>query len=219
MITGLQTWFFIPNLIAELAFAAITLIISIIATKIFRITLSARLKTTAIAFLMLSISYAIQGLIILLQYIIALNLHTVFFNGLLYLHFILNMMGFALLLYMSFNVNDVKVLSFVLLIPIVTLILHPNKQVYFYTVNTFMLLYPVAHFLINHLRKKHVRSLLMLMSFVGLMATNIVYAVLFGFVPSNERVYIMGHLIEMTAYVLMIFAIVLKKNGKKKNPN
>jgi len=207
-------WFFGYDVFLELAFALITLIVSYYAYKIYRLSGQYQSKLFSIAFSFFSISYFIQSLLnfaiisklgenicsaIKLQNITTLNLYGI------YIHTIFSVIGLVTLAYMTLKTKSLKIYSMILLISLLTLILSLNKIYLFYVLSSFLLVYIVLHYLVNFLENKQINTLLVLIAFLLLLFGHIHFI----FAINHELFYILGHFLELTAYLLILINLIM----------
>jgi formate hydrogenlyase subunit 3/multisubunit Na+/H+ antiporter MnhD subunit len=214
-------WFFGFDIIFELAFAIITLIVALYAFKVYRLSEQNQSKLFGWAFIFFSISYFIQSLlnfviisklseticdVIKLQSVTILNAWGIS------IHMILLIIGLVTLAYMTLKINNPKAYSLVLLISLFSIILSLNKIYWFYFLSSILLIFIVIHYTQNYLKNKQSKTLLVLMAFLFLLFGHIHFI----FAVNHALFYVIGHFLELIAYILILINLLLVlKNGKK----
>ena len=169
-----SSWSFTYDIAFELVFAVVSLILALFAFKLYRITDENKSKLFGISFLLISISYMVQFISNLLvitklneQICAAAGLSSVnsvsYFGA--YIHFLLMLTGFAVLLYMTFNIKHPEVLLFLLILSIVTLVMSGNEFSTFYLLSTLFLSFITWHFVKNYVRNRQKLTLLVALAF------------------------------------------------------
>jgi len=206
------------DMLFELAFAIISLILSIFAFRIYKITSESKSKLFGVSFLFISISYFIQSLFNFLAYsrlnepiclmanLTSVNLISYYGN---YAHFLFMIVGLATLLYMTFDIKHLEVLTFLVILSITAFIMSTNIYYTFYLLSTIYLSFITWHFIKNYFRKKQKLVLLVALAFSFLLFGSIHF-----FLSVNHQFfYIIGQILELLAYILILinFYMVQKK--------
>jgi len=221
-IYNITNWFFGIDVIFELFFAITTLAVCLYAFKIYNLSKQGHPKLLAYAFLFFSLSYFIESItnfaiisklnqnictILKIKSVYALNLTGI------YLHILLFTIGLVTLTYMILNIKDKKAYSLLLIISIFFVLSSTNKIYAFYLLSTILLIYISSHYLTNYIRNKQIKTLLVLIAFIFLLLGN----AHFMFAVNHVPFYIIGHFLELAAYLLILLNLILVfKNGKKK---
>lgn len=207
-------WFFGYDVLLELAFAVITLIVSFYAFKIYKLSGQRQSKLFGTAFLFISVSYFVQSF---LNFLIISKLNENicatfkinsihFFNTLgVYTHIILFGIGLVTLTYMTLRIKNVKTYSLLLIITILSLLLSSNTLYLFYLLSSVLLIYIFVHYLTNYLNNKQSKTLLVLIAFAMLLFGHIHFI----FSLNHGLYYVIGHFLELVAYLLILINLIL----------
>jgi len=217
---GLQAhWFFGCDVVLELVFAVVALVLAVFAFRVFKITSERSTGFLGAGFLFISISYFFQSALnFLLVYKVgampfltlndfsyAITLQLIGTLGQMFFMLI----GLVILLYMTFEVNRKSILAIMLLFVIIPLLFTNISFFVFYFISTICLIFVAGHFVKNYLRKKKRLNLVIAVAFVLLAVSGT------QFVLSSQGgvLYVFGHLLELVAYLLLLvnFYLVLKK--------
>ena len=148
-------WFFGYDVMLELAFAVITLIVGIYAFKVYKLSGQRQSKLFGIAFLFISVSYFIQSF---LNFAIisklnekictALKINSVdVLNSIgLYAYMLFFITGLITLVYMTLRFKSVKTYSLSLIIIILSLLFTSNSLHLFYLLSSILLIYIFIHY-------------------------------------------------------------------------
>ena len=112
-----------------------------------------------------------------------------------------------------FNRNDSGVMLLFLGILLMAVLLSTNKIFLFYVLSSVLLIFTVWHYFANYLKKRSVNTLLVLLAMIFLLfgTLHLMYSV------ENESYYVIGHVLEFIAYVLLLTnLVIILKHGKKK---
>lgn len=207
-------WFFGYDIAFELAFAIISLLVSIYAFKIYKLTENRQIRLFGIAFMLFSISYFLQSILnyaILQQlsdrlcYVFHMcNVPTLNFIG-IYIHFIFFLSGLITLNYITLKIKSKKTFSMILIIITLSVISSANKIYLFYLISSILLIYIVWHYLKNFLKNKKFKNLIVLIAFVFLLFGNIHFI----FSVNHSLFYVLGHALELIAYLLILLNLIL----------
>ncbi|MDP2926408.1 MAG: hypothetical protein Q8N99_08575 [Nanoarchaeota archaeon] len=214
-------WFFGYDIIFELAFAIISLLVCFISYKIYKLTEENSLKLFGISFLFISISYFIQSFFNFAIYselsknvVSLLSLSDINFFNLLgvYTNIIFFSLGLITLVYMTLKIKSPKTYSLLVIIPIFLLFMGCNKLYLYYALTSILLIYIAIYYFSNYINKRNLKSLLVFIAFDFLLFGQIHFI----FSINHVLYYILGHFLELIAYLLILINLILiHKNGKK----
>lgn len=216
------SWFFLYSILLEVFFAVITLIISIYGFKVYSLTEQKQLKTFSIAFLFISFSYLIQSVLNLIilsnfddEVILLINLNSVYLLNLfgLYAHALFFITGLFLLTYITLKVENKRIMALFLSVLLLSVLFSVNKVFLFYVLSSVLLIFTVWHYFSHYIQKKNINTLLVLLAMIFLLfgTLHLMYAV------KNEIYYVIGHILEFIAYMLLLVNLLIIVNyGKKK---
>lgn len=207
-------WFFGYDVMLELAFAVITLIVGIYAFKVYKLSGQRQSKLFGIAFLFISVSYFIQSF---LNFAIisklnekictALKINSVdVLNSIgLYAYMLFFITGLITLVYMTLRFKSVKTYSLSLIIIILSLLFTSNSLHLFYLLSSILLIYIFIHYFLNYLNNKKLNTLLILIAFAFLLFGHIHFI----FSVDHGLYYVIGHFLEIIAYTLILINLIL----------
>lgn len=211
-------WFFGYGMIFELAFAMITLAVSLYAFKIYKLSEDRHSKHLGYAFLFFSLSYFIQFILnvamlfelneailnlVELKDIITLDVFYIF------THMILFTLGLVTLCYMALKVKNKAVYVGMLLGSMLIVLFSINQINFFYIFSSLLLLFISIHYLKNYIDGSHNKSLLMVIAFFCLFVGHLHFI----FLANHPVYYIIGNFLELVAYTLILINLlsVIKK--------
>ncbi len=212
-------WFFGYDIILELIFAVIVLILAAFALRFYKVTSERSTGLLGAGFLFIAVSYFFQSVLNFLmvsklgakpfltlnEFSFALTLQAIGAYG----QMLFMLVGLIILLYMTFEFSRKSLLAVMLLLAVVPVVLSPSPFFLFYFIATICFIFVAWHFVKNYLLKKKRLSLIIAVAFVFLAFGAI------GFVLSvgEPSLYVLGHMLSLIAYVLMLvnFYMVLKK--------
>ncbi len=207
------SWFLGYDLLFELVFAIIALVISIYAFKVYKLTEQKQSKIFGIAFLLISTSYFIQ---IFLNFILILRLnenislitkiiHLEIINTIgIYSYMFFFIAGLITLTYMTLKIKSIKTYSLLFIVIILSILLCNNTYMFF-LISSILLSYILIHYIINYINKKQAKTLLVLFAFAFLLFSSIHFI----FSVNHEIYYVIGHFFELIAYILIFINLVL----------
>lgn len=212
------SWFFGYDVALEALFGVIALIVAIFACKIYRATNQRQIKLFGISFSLISISYFIQSIF---NYLIISELNEIvaepgeiqyiaWFNAMgIYTHMFFMIIGLALLAYMTFKSDKTRILWLMIAISLLGIFLTANTSYMFFLFSTIYLALLFWHFATNYLQNKQKKTLLIAVAFLFMLFGRIHFLLS----VNHELFYVIGHILELIAYVLILlnFYLVLKK--------
>ena len=207
-------WFFGYDIFLELAFAIITLVVSFYAFKIYKLSGQRQSKLFGTAFLFISISYFIQSFLNFFRISVldeniceALKIVSVNFLNTtgIYTHIIFFGIGLITLTYMTLRIKNAKTYSLLAILFLLSILFSSNTLFLFYLLSSILLIYIVTHYLINYLKNKQTKTLLVLVAFAFLLFGSIHFI----FSVNHGLYYVIGHFLELIAYLLILINLIL----------
>jgi hypothetical protein len=212
------SWFFNYGMLFELAFAIITLIVGIFAFKIHKLSEQKSAKLFGISFIFISLHYFIQSL---LNFSILSTLNQNVCNLMkidsvnslnimgAYSHMLFFIIGLATLTYMTLKIKNKTAYTLLLAITLVSIIFSENKLLLFYATASTFLIFITIHYIKNYLKNKQIKTLFILIAFIFLLFGNLHFI----FSVNHATYYVIGHFLELIAYLLILlnFILVQKK--------
>jgi hypothetical protein len=215
------SWFFSYSIILEFFFVLITLTVSYYAYKIYRLSGQSHTKIFSFAFVFIALSYivwSITNLLILyaldakVSYV--MKLQNVFLINLFgsYLHAFFFIIGLILLTYLTLKVRNIKILSLLTAIVLISVFFSQNKLFLFYVLSSVLLIHIVIYYFANYIKHRNTNTLLVLLAMILLLFSSLHFV----FAISDSTYYVLGHITEFLAYVLILInLLVIIKHGKK----
>ena len=205
-------WFLGYDIALNLLFGIITLIVSLYAFKIYRLSSLKQSKLFGISFSFISISYFVQSFltIILLSKIhvnkiISLTYFNTLYNLALYLHILLFIIGLVTLVYMTLNVNSKKIFSLILLLSLSPFLFTHDALHLFHMVSSLLLVFIFYHYMLNLLNKKSLKNFLVTSAFGLIFISSIIFMLALNY----SIYYVIGDVIALVAYLLILINLII----------
>jgi len=218
-------WFFGYDVALELLFAVITLLVCFYAWKIYQVTGERNIRLFSLAFLFISLSYIIQSMLnfIMMEQLDEgltelINLNSVYLLNLfgIYMHAILFLVGLLLLAYIALKIYSFRTFVLLSILVFSSLYFSLYKTFMLYLLSTVLLGFIVYYYLTNYWSNKKTTTLL---SAIAMMLLFVAY-LSFIFAMDDAPYYVLGHLLELSAYVLVLTnLLVILRLGKQKYKN
>jgi hypothetical protein len=208
----LPEWFSGYDGIAQLIFSVVTLIVSMYAFKVFRLTQKKESRDLGLGFLFISISYSVWALLNLgvmarlsgfLCSILNLCISNVLHELWIYIYMILFIIGILVLLHISLKNASYKVSILLALFFFLVMFFSTKTLFFFYLLTSVVLIFLLVHYFQHFQRKNQTRPLMMALAFLFLVIGNI----LFVFGLSSGTAYMIGLLFEFTSYMTILFSL------------
>ena len=207
-------WFFGWDVVLELSFAIITMIVAFFALQVFRSTSQRQVKLLGISFLFFSASYFIQSVFNFLVFseanemvCSALNINSIAMFNLLgiYTHILFMTLGLVILVYMTFKTDKKRILWLLISTSILAILLSQNTLYLYFLFASIYLLFISWHFILNYFENKQKKTLLTATAFLFLLFGNIHFI----FSVNHQLFYVIGHFLELVAYILILANLFL----------
>ncbi len=207
-------WFYGYDAGFELAFAVISLVVSLFAFRIYKKTSQRLVRLFGFSFLLISLSYFIESV---LNYFIVTYLNgqmpvvekLTSVAGFEYIgiltHIVFMTIGLSILLYATLKDRRLRLLWFLIIISLAAILFNEDTLYMFYMVSTIFLAFISWHFILNYLRNKQAKTLLVALAFIFLLIGN------FHFLISvnHQLFYVIGHVLEFVAYAFILINFYL----------
>jgi hypothetical protein len=196
----------------------ITLLITLLSYKAYRITQERKFKYFSLAFLSMSLSFVIVSIFttILITHV-SEKLYYILggFDYIFFLHILLALVGYILLLIVTLKIQD-KITS-VLLLTLTTLLTLFSYQHFlkFHIISFILLLFLSYQFYMNYLEKKNPNAKLVFTSFYLLTAAQ---AFIIVSIYIADVFYVIGRVLQVLGFLLLFYTFlqVVTNNGGKK---
>ena len=187
-------WFTGYDILFELFFAIISLIIAFFAYRIYTMSEQRPVKLLSTSFLLISLSYAARSL--------------PFFDDFsIYAHMVLFLTGLSILLTISIKPQKAMLatLSVLITITLGSLVLISNTLLAYYILSSVYLAIISWHFIQNYLSNRQTKTLLVALAFIFLFFGS------FHFFMSvnHELFYVIGYFLELAAYLMILTNLYL----------
>lgn len=216
----IPNWFFGYSAILEFAFAAITLIVGIYAYKVYKISEQRQSKLFSFSFLLISLSYfiwAFVNLAIMLEVKESANtileIKDVSLLNMIgvYSYIILFITGLIVLTYMTLQVKNLKLLALLWAVIIFSIFLNSNLLYMYNLLSTLLLIFIVIHYVINYVKHRQAKTLLVLVAFIFLLFASIHFIISIN----HSFFYVIGHILSFIAYILILLNLLLVIKKRK----
>ena len=215
-------WFLGYDIVLHLLFAIVTLIVSIFAFRVYRLSAQRQPKFFATAFLFISMAYLVNA--IMHFFIIsklnenvcsAFKLASVAVLELIgaYFYIVLFSIGLVTLTYMTLRVRSAKVYYLLLITVLISFLFTTEPLQLYHLLSSLLLVYIIIHYLINFLSKKKINALLMLAAFALLLLGN--FHFIFS-ITGGEEYYVIAHFFDLIAYLLILLNLILVQRHEQK---
>jgi len=205
-------WFFGYDIALELLFGIVTAFVAFFSFKIFKLSEQREVKLLGLSFSAISISYFIWPLINLfalskvnneVNALTLQNLSILLFAG-VYSYVFFFILGLATLAYLTFNVKSQRLYALIVSLSIIVVIFSSQVGLAFNFVSALLLFYVSLYYLNKYITLKDNRIFLVLVAFVLLFFARVVFA----FSAVNNLFYVVVHIIEFLAYLLIVISLV-----------
>jgi hypothetical protein len=212
-ISFIPDWFLSFGIIFELAFALITLFVSIYSFRVYRLSEQKKSRTFGIAFLLISISYFIQ-FFINLAIIAELNekvLSVMEFRNLItldniaiFFHMIFFIFGLITLIYMILGGKNRFIYIISLVVSTLFIFLSANNMAFFYVFSSLLLIFILSDYAGNYIKNRNGKTLLVMVAFFCLLVGHLDFI----FLVNSPIFYVVGNVLELAAYILILINLI-----------
>jgi len=117
------------------------------------------------------------------------------------------------LVYMTFRSENKMLLVLLNVLALLSIFLSNNHLIMFYVLSSAVIIYLIGHFMSNYLNCHKKNALLIAIAFLFLLVSQ----VHFLFSMDHIKFYVMGHVFELLAYLMILFNFYrIHKNESKK---
>ncbi len=215
-------WFFGYDIVLEILFAVVAMMVSFYAWKIYKITDERNIRLFSMAFLFISLSYITQSILnfIILTQLQAkvcgiMNLESVYLLNLfgIYVHSILFLIGLLLLTYVALKIYSLRTFVLLFILVFTSLYFSPHKTFMLYLLSTTLLGFIVYYYIANYINNRKPTTLIVTIAMITLFAGYLYFI----FATENPFYYVVGHVLELLAYLLVLGnLIIILRTGNKK---
>jgi len=204
-------WFFGVDSLFEIVAVVALLLITLFSFSAYRFTKDKRYRTFALGFGLMTIGMFARALT---DFVVFLDLEVPIL-GLMagYASYMgLTLLSLVILFALTLKSKERAPFIALLLSSFVLVLLSASYRLSFHAMSIILLGFITYHFVKNYLQKKSLTALLVASSFALLTLTNVAFIVDI----IRLKFYIIGHLINLLAFVLLFVALVRVKLGKKR---
>jgi hypothetical protein len=214
-------WFFGYDVALEFIFAIILLAVALFAFRAYKLTEQKQLIYFGLSFFFIGTSYLIESIFNYMTIsklnaticqVVKIKSIALFDLMGIYTHMFFMTIGLVLLVYMTFKIEEKRPLWLLLIISLIAIFLSLNKILIFFLLSSVYLLFLMWHFFRNYLSHKTKNTFMIAMAFFVLFISNLHFI----FALNHSIFYFAGHVLELIAYLLILFNLVSLKNEKKK---
>jgi hypothetical protein len=217
-------WFNGYDLVFEMIFALITLMVGLKAFQVYKISGQEQAKFFGVSFILISLCHFFQGF---LNFVVLANFNEftestanilkaiAINNTATYLHVLFFLLALLILAYMTLNIKSPKTFVLLFIITIISILFVPNQLFIVNILSTVLLFYIFIHYLGHYIEHKRVQTLLVFIAFALLFLVGSLHFIIFPI--SHDLDYIMDHILTFVAYALILanFIMVEKHEQKK----
>ncbi|MFT4303316.1 MAG: hypothetical protein ACMXYG_02015 [Candidatus Woesearchaeota archaeon] len=217
---NVPSWFLGYDALAESIFALVTILLSVLAFKIYKLTKSSTSKMLGFGFLFIAFSYIILAIFNIGN---CFNLHEplceitnwdplAWYSFQVSLHLMLYLLGLITLVYMTFKVKSFKLYSLLILLGSIPFLFnHSFPRVYF-ILSSILIVYIFAFYFKNYLNNKNYHTASISIAFALLFIGDLL--ILFTMESDiSAIIYVIWHSLKLVAYLLILSNLIpiLKK--------
>jgi hypothetical protein len=215
-------WFFGYDVILELTFAIILFIVLLFAHRVYKTTSQRQVQIFGIGITFLMGAYVVQSIFNFLtvyqlhnniSFLSKAQYYLVYqFLG-TYSNMLLMNVGLILILFMTFRTENYKILAIMLATSLLSMLMCDSPFNLFSMLVTIYLIFIAWYFVRNYVTNRNKKTLLVAVAFIFLLLAN----AHFIFSINHQIFYVLGHLLELIAYVFILWNFYLvRKHDKKK---
>lgn len=223
-------WFFGIDVALEIVFAVVTLLVALLAFKVYRLCAQNQAKLFGISFLFISLSYFIQSAINFLMIskmnesvsnLIKIRSVLMFNTVGVVSHMILMITGLTLLVFTTFRTERYRFFWLLLITSLAAIFfdvhteqifIMPDLLYTYFVITSLFLLFICWHQLETYCRNRDPKTLLIVLAFIFLFVGQIHFVL----EVNHQLFYVIGHLLELFAYILILWNFYLvQKHGQK----
>src|SRR3989338_4223003 len=212
------SWFYGFDIAFELVFGVISLVIALLAFKIYRKSFQISARLLGFSFVFISLAFLVLSFFNLLfslkpeSYLCQSSLCSVAVLSVigLYTHIILLLIGFVILCYIVLKRRSITIFLLLLGITLFAIIFSKNVLLTYHLLSSIFLAFISWCYIRNFLANKQTKTCLIALAF-----TLLFFGSFHFFLAVNHALfYVMGHFFELFAYILILmnFYLVLKND-------
>jgi hypothetical protein len=200
-------WFFGYDVALQFLFFAVSLLVAVFSLRVYRRTYQQPVKLFAASFIFISASYLIQSVFNFIMISEERSFITVAILDAvaMYSHMFFMTIGLSILAYMTFKVDNKRLIALISIISLIAIFLSANQFYSFFLISSLYLGIVLIHFALNYIRNPRRESLLVVIAFVFLMFGSIHFI----FSVNHSLFYAIGHVLELVAYAMILINLLM----------
>lgn len=215
------SWFLGYDILFELIFLIVTILISLYSFKIYNLTKESKPKLFGIGFLFISTGYLVQMIMNSIFFFFLKDLSFTPYQAYrvlmiyaisIYGYTSLMLLGIILIVYMTFNTKNMNILFLISILSLMILMIAIQKLLLFYVMSSIIAFFIALHFFKNYFNNKTKNSLLVLLGFTFIF---IGYTV-FVFSIDHHIYYFFGHFFKLLGYLFLLINLFSVVGSEKK---
>jgi len=205
-------WFVGYNIALEFLFALVSFAVSHYAFKVHRISMQRPARLFGFAFLFIGIAYVVQSLLNLgiVEYF-GRNAYALYVSG-IYIHMALWVVALTALSYVACKSENRHFYLLLLTSLLLSIFFSANGGFLFYLLSSLLLVFISVFYFQNYMKNRQLNTMLILMAFLFLLFGKIHFL----FALDHGTYYVVGHVLELAAYLLILANLILVLRHDKK---
>ncbi|MDP3881909.1 MAG: hypothetical protein Q8Q31_03465 [Nanoarchaeota archaeon] len=215
-------WFYGYDIILEVVFALITLAVALYSFKIYRLCGQRESRLFGTAFLLISVSYSLWAILNGFAVSELENARTILeiekaniwrYLG-VYAHIFFFLGGVTTIAYMTLKDKNARLYSLLFILVLAGVVFAEQKYLATHILSVILLLYIMLGYTNQYSENKNKKVFLTLLAFTFLFLGRFEFI----FSPSKNVFYVVGHVLEFAAYLLILTSLimVIKQGNRKK---
>jgi len=213
-------WFFGFDIAMELVFAIIAMALAFFTYRIYKVSEDEDVKLFGLAFVLISISYIVWASINLFMLDkLSDGIREISLNNLMSINYILTLVhmglfivGIITLAYAHLEIKSAKAYYILTGLALIGLVSSSIPWITYQLLAIFLLSTIVYHYAVDHSCYKNKKARAIFIAFLLLLLSRIDFL----FTANSAFAYIFGHILELTAYSLILVGLVANIKGCKK---
>ena len=208
----IPNWFFGFDSAMEILFGIITLAVSFVAWKIYRITQEKTVRHFSVGFFLIACSYILwAGINMFVVSKASEGVHLLAWDNLavmsllgVYAHMLLLISGLVTLAYTTFKIRNGGVYYIMLGLSLLVIVVSLNKIITFRILSVFLLSFITYYYFIEYLFRQNKKTQRIFIAFFLLLLSNLDFV----FSSHSYQAYVLGHFIQLGAYILILMSLI-----------
>jgi hypothetical protein len=201
-------WFYGYESIFVFVAGLITILISILSYKAYRLTEDSKHKYFSIAFFLMAIGFFIQSLFstFLITHVWnGLGAILGYFDFVFLAHLLLLLLAYTILLIITLKIDNIKVITLLFALILLFVVFSYHHFLKFHIVSFMLLFFLTYQFYSNYLKKKNPNARLVFVSFYLLTCAE-AFLILFTYV--NGWFYLIGRVVQFSGYLVLFYTFL-----------